>query len=140
MDPFSASASTLTMLSAAEGTCKALYNLILELNDAPQSIRCQNKKLQHLHENITSLLQLCDELPKETQLVTHLDGIRDFVQDVNRIKLDIEKRSQALDRGKGTRVKEICKWLLFDRYLKQFFHNLEHYNMIFSHALSAAQL
>lgn len=140
MDPHLTAASVLTVLGAAGGTCKVLYNLILDLKDAPSDIRRQNKKLQHLHENISCLLQVCNELPTDLQLVTHLNGVHEFFQDMRSISLDLEHKKIGLNHGRAGRVKEICKWLLFDRQLKKFFQNLEHYNIIFSHALWAAQL
>jgi hypothetical protein len=140
MDPLSASASVLTVLGAAAGTCKVLYDFIIEFKDAPEEIKWQNRKLRRLEENITCLLEVCDKLPKELQLVTHFHGIQEFVQEVNTINVDIERRKDLLGRGKTARVKEICKWLLLDRHLRRFFDNLEHYNTILSHAISAAQL
>jgi hypothetical protein len=140
MDPISTSASVLTLLGAAGGTCKVLYTLILDLKDAPEDIKRQNRKLQRLQENITCLLQICDKLPGELHLAISFDGVQEFIQELNNINVDIEKRKNSLDRGKATRVKEVCKWLLFDRHLRRFLDNLEHYNTIFGHAIAAAQL
>ena len=92
MDPLSASASVLTVLGAAAGTCKVLYDFIIEFKDAPEEIKWQNRKLRRLEENITCLLKVCDKLPKELQLATHFHGIQEFVQEVNTINVDIERR------------------------------------------------
>ena len=140
MDPLSASASVLTILGAAGGTCKILYDLIVDFKDAPEDMKWQNRKLQRLQENLICLLKTCDKLPNELQLATHFDGMLEFVQQINVINVDIERRTTSLSRGKTARVKEIGKWLLQDRHLKRFFDNLEHYNTILSHAISAAQL
>jgi hypothetical protein len=140
MDPISTSASILTVLSAAGGTCKVLYNLIFELKDTSHDIRSQNRKLQCLNSTITCLLQVCKKLPKEFQLATHLQGVEEFAHDVSFIDAKIQKRRDSLGRGKIVRVKASCKWLLFDRHLRKFFDNLEHYNIIFSYALWAALL
>lgn len=140
MDPLSASASVLTLLGAAGGTCKILYGLIIDFKDAPKEIEWQNKKLQRLLKNITCLLKICDKLPKELELATYFECMQEFVQEINMINVDIERRKISLSRGKTARVKEICKWLLHDRHLRRFFDNLEHYNTILSHAISAAQM
>jgi hypothetical protein len=140
MDPISTSASILTLLGAAAGTCKVLYALILDLKDAPKDIRWQNGKLQRLQENITCLLKICDKLPGKLHLAISFDGVQEFIQEINNINVDIEKRRNSLDDGKAARIKGVCKWLLFDRHLRRFFDNLEHYNMIFGHAIAAAQL
>lgn len=140
MDPVSTTASILTVLGAAGSTCKVIYNAILDFKDAPHDIKLQNKKLQCLHGTINCLLHVCKSLPEEFQLASHLMGMDDFIRDISFINVKIQRQSEALDRRKIIRIKESCKWFLFDRELRKFFDNLEHYNMILSHAVSIAQM
>lgn len=93
-----------------------------------------------MERNLTFLLHICEKLPPESQLAAHFGGMQEFVQEINIINEEIEKRNHSLSCGKTARVKEVFKWLLFDRHLKRFFDNHEHYNTIFSHAIWSAQL
>lgn len=147
MDPISIPASLVTLLAASGSTCRVLHSLILNLKDAPGDIRLQNKKLQCLTGTITCLLQVYNVLSKDAQLKAHLTelephvrGVSDFIQEISSIEAKIQRKKASLSRGRVSHAKESCKWLLFDRQLKKFFDNLEHYNIILSHALWAAQL
>lgn len=140
MEPVSTTASFLTVLGAAGSTCKTLHNLILDLKDADHDIRLQCKKLRCLRTTITCLLQVCDRVSADFQLEPHLYGVDEFIHDIDVISAKLEKRRNSIGDGAVNRAMESCRWLLFDRTLKKFFDNLEHYNMIISHALWAAQL
>ncbi|KAF2014999.1 ankyrin [Aaosphaeria arxii CBS 175.79] len=138
MDPISTSASIITVLTAATGTCKFLYDLILDIKDAPKEIQIQRKKLQHLQVSMEHLLKASARLPKGYQLNSTHHGMVAFMRDIEEIQDYLDRRAQASARRGVSRAKESFKWL-FDRRLRKFFDNLEHYDLIFGQAVRTVE-
>ena len=65
LDPISATASIITLLGAAGGTCKFLYNFFLGIVDAPSEIRDYSIRLEYLYRTLSTLVQVYSELPKD---------------------------------------------------------------------------
>lgn len=141
MDPISASASMLTILSAAGGSVKFIHSFIISLQDAPSELRAHNAQLDCLHRTIAFLEKVCTELPKDFQLDASLHThIVNFTREVNLVRAIVEEKNAMMGKGRGYRIRESFRWLLFDRQLKKFFNSLDHWHTIFSQAISASQL
>jgi hypothetical protein len=140
MDPVSATASILTLLGAAGGSCKFLFNFLHDLSDAPHDIQVQNKKLGCLYETLTALSQMYAQLPADFQSHPHLQGkLLEFAQDLGKVRGRIEVKTTALGKGRRHKVQESFKWLFFDRQLKKLFDSLDHWDMVLSQAMMASQ-
>jgi hypothetical protein len=143
MDPISFSASLLTLLGAAGGSCKFVYNFILDISDAPSDIHSHTVKLRCLQRTISTLIRVYSHagLPPDLQIDPTLQMyIVDFVQEIEAIKEKIEERQRSLDRGPARHLWERLKWVSSDRQLHKFYQNLDHWNTIFKQAVDATNL
>lgn len=143
MDPISFTASVLTLLGAAGGSCKFLYNFILDISDAPDEILSQNVKLRGLHQTILNLIRVYDsgDLPPELALDPALRmNILHFIKEIDIIKSKIQSKGNALGKGRVHLLWERVKWLLSDRQLHKFYSSLDNWNMIFTNAVNATEM
>lgn len=141
MDPLSASASILTILGAAGGSVKFLHQFILDFKDTPTELRSYSSHLECLHCTITCLMQVYDNLPPTFRLDARIAGwAAEFMEETTAVRSILEKKVVSMSEGRGQRVRESLRWMLFDRKVRKFFASLEHWNMIFSHAAAASQM
>ena len=141
MDPISATSSILTLLGAAGGSCKFLFDFLLNLAEAPRDIRTQNERLGCIHETITTLIQTYSQLPSEFQFQPYLkSGLVAFTNKLGKIRAKIETRSTLLQKGRIRSLDESFKWLFYDRKLRKFLASLDEWDMILSQAVMASQL
>ena len=143
MDPASFSASILALLGAAGGSCKFIYNFILDISDAPANIHSQTVKLRCLHQTISSLIQVYDnpDLPPDLQMDPTLRlHIINFVHEIETIKAKIQSKARTLEKGRAHRLWARLKWLSSDRQLRKFYNSSDHWNTIFSQAVSRTKL
>jgi hypothetical protein len=142
MDPVSVSASVVTLLAAAGGSCKFLHAFVLDIADAPQDIRKQNEMLNCLTHTLTRLSQVCSEIPENFRFETPLhEWIARFSTEVSSTRDRIEVRAASLDHGRYIRrIQGSFRWVIFDRQLRKFYGSLEHWNIVFSQACNALQM
>lgn len=142
MDPVGGVASILTLLNAAAGTCELLHTLVLDIKDASRDIRAQNEKLHCLHMTITQLAAIYAKLPEESQRGAPWHRwIEDFAVEVAFIRDKVQRKVASIENASlGIRLQEGCRWILFDRQLRRFYESLEHWNIVFSQAVSVSQL
>lgn len=143
MDPASFSASILALLGAAGGSCKFIYNFILDISDAPADIHSQTVKLRCLHQTISNLIWVYDnpDLPPDLQMDPTLRlHIINFVHEIETIKAKIQSKACALEKGRAHRLWARLKWLSSDRQLHKFYDSSDHWNTIFSQAVSRTKL
>lgn len=143
MDPISFSASILTLLGAAGGSCNFIYRFILDISDAPADIHSHSVKLRCLHHTISNLIRVYEHT--DLPLDLHMDPmlrvhIVDFVDEIGKIKAKIESKGRMLEKGRTHHIWARLKWLSSDRQLHKFYDSLDHWNTIFSQAVSVTKL
>jgi hypothetical protein len=135
-DPISATASVLTMLGAAGGTSKFLYNLIVDIADAPSEIRAHMIRFECLNRTLSTLIQTYGSLPQDIPPDTVLcDRLSQFLEEAERIRTKFQGKTEASTFG----IRERCRWLYSDRHLKKFLASLQQWDMIFTQAILAVQ-
>lgn len=140
MDPVSTTASVVTLLGATGGTIKVIYNAISAIVDAPHEIRMQSKSLESFCSTITSLIHVCEQLPEEFPINLNLCGIEEFIDNAKSLEAKLKAKDARIRSGNIGRVREGCRWLLFDRQLKRFFDSLEHWNIVLCQGLWVTQM
>lgn len=142
MDPVSVSASVITLLAAAGGSCKFLHTFVLDITDAPQEIRKQNEILKCLTHTLMYLSQVCGEISENFCSESGLpEWITRFNTEVSSTRDRIEAKATSLARGRYIRRMQCnFRWITFDRHLRKFYGSLEHWNIVFSQGCSALQL
>lgn len=143
MDPISFTASVLTLLAAAGGSCKFLYNFVLDISDAPSEIYSQNIKLRSLHRTFLSLIQFYEspDLPPELQLDSDLRAnLLRFIDAIGVFKTRIQKRGRRLDRNRRHHAWERLIWLSSDRELHKFYSSLDSWDTIFRNTASGTTM
>jgi len=140
MDPVSAVASVLTLLVAAESSCKFIYEFVHNIVEAPVEIQAHITKLESLDRTLSTLLQIYSSLPHDTPVDTILiSRIKDFLGELKIVQQKIGANNSWESLGRGQRIRARCKWLSSDRWLQKFFASLEQWNIIFSQAILAVQ-
>lgn len=85
-DPILVTAGALTLLAAAGSSAKFLYNLVFEIHDAPSEIRSQNTKLRLLHQTVSDVKRVYDNLPQAVELESRLrTDIIEFIEEIDSI-------------------------------------------------------
>lgn len=141
MEPVGASASILTLLGATGESCKFIYNLYVDLSDAPKDIQTQTKKFQSFNLTIQQLIVAYEKLPSDFEVDIRLQKeIATFQIEVTSMKIRLERRFDAMRQSRSLRWKECCKWLLFDRQLNKFLNTMDHWYMIMNQAATIAQM
>jgi hypothetical protein len=143
MEPVSFTASVLTLLAAAGGSCKFLYNFVLDVSDAPSEIYSQNSKLSSLHRTFLGLIQIYEspELPPELQLDSDLHkNLLRFIDAIDAFKTKIQRRGRRLDRNRRHHAWERLIWLSSDRELHKFYSSLDNWDIIFRNAVSGTTM
>jgi hypothetical protein len=140
MDPVSTAASAITLLGATGGTIKVLHEAINTFADAPREIKAQSKSLESFCLTIDSLKLACEQIPNEFPLKLDLCGIKELIAEARSLEARLKAKSVRVTANKFERVREGCKWLLFDQQSKKFFKSLNTWNVILSQALWVAQM
>ncbi|CAI6340834.1 unnamed protein product [Periconia digitata] len=142
MDPVSASASILTLVGAAGGSCKFLHSFILDIADAPREIRISNQKLCCLARSFDCLTNVYSKVPSHYRIdSTVVHELELFIQEIFTINKVVKSKAASLiDEGSVKQLWHSFRWLLFDRRLQKFFASLEHWNIVFSQAVAISQL
>ena len=141
MEPIGGTASVLTLLAAAGGTCKFLYSTFSDLADAPRNIQACNAKLRRLDMSVQRLLQAYQKLPPDFALDEQLwDEFTRFKKEIDSFKTTIEAKGAKVKKSRRQAVRESCKWLLFDRHLTRFSESLDHWNQFLCQTAQATQV
>lgn len=131
-DPISFTASVLTLLAAAGGSCKFLYNFVLDIQDTPVEIQTQTIKLRCLHQTISNVIRVYDGLPQEIQLESHVrSDIVGFIEEIENIKTSVHEKDRKLNLGRMHHWKEKLKWLSYDRQITKFYSSLDQWEKVF---------
>jgi hypothetical protein len=140
MDPVSTVASIITLLGATGGTIKVVYDTINTFADAPREIKAQRNSLESFCLAIDNLKQVCEQIPSEFPLKLDLCGIEELIEEARSLERKLKVKSVRVAANKSGRVREGCKWLLFDQQSKKFFKSLDTWNIILSQASVGAQM
>jgi hypothetical protein len=140
MDPVSAAASFITLLGATGRTIKVVYDAINTYADAPREIKAQSKILESFCLTIDSLKFACEQIPNEFPLKLDLCGIEELIAEAQSLEARLKVKSARVTANKSGRMREGCKWLLFDQQSKRFFKSLDTWNIVLSQALWVAQM
>jgi hypothetical protein len=140
MDPVSATASVVTLLSVTSGTIKVVYNLLIAFVDAPHEIMMQIRSLESFCTTINSLRNAYERIPDEFALKVDLGGIEELVEEAKSLTTKLNTQTVRITSGHIGRARESCKWMLFDRQSRKFFKSLGRWDIILSQALWAAQM
>jgi len=141
MEPVGFSASIITLLAAAGGSCKYLHNLLLDFTEAPHDVQVQAMKLKCLEITVQQLIRAYQKSPCGFEAETWLqEEFKHFERQVTTMKAKMEKRAGLMGRGRTKRWKESCRWMLFDREMNKFLLTVDHWSLILTHATSTAQL
>jgi hypothetical protein len=141
MDPFSASASLLTILGAAGSSIKCIHQLVLNFKDAPADIEGYRNHLECLYQTITCLTRVYKTLPPDFQLDARISRcLREFTKETGEVHSKLERKLVSMGESRGHRMRESFRWLLFDRKVKKYFASLEHWNTILSQTAAALQM
>jgi len=141
MDPLSVSASIITLLAAAGGSCKFVYNSIFDIADAPAEVQSYRSRLECLERTFSTLLQIYSTLPQDIQVDTVLQNrLVEFGKEIQAMKRSIGAKDNLVRLSYGHRMRERCKWLLHDRQLQKFLCSLEQWDLVFSQAIASIHM
>jgi hypothetical protein len=140
MDPLSVTASAITLLGAAGGTIKVVYNAISTFKDAPREIKAHSKSLESFCFTIDNLKLACEQIPNEFPLNLDRCGLEELTQEARVLEKKLKTKSARVTANNVGRWHEGCKWLLFDLQTKKFFKSLDTWNIVLFQALWTAQM
>ena len=142
MDPLSAAASVVGLLSVAGNSCKSVLVFFRSFSDAPADIQSQYVSIQSLQTTFTALGTLYANLPTSEQSNHGLAAKTTvFLGKIEVIEDKIRLSNAMLSRGTIHRTWARIKWsLAADRWLEKFFDGLIIWNIVFSNEVAAVQV
>lgn len=142
MDALSVSGSVVALLTVAAGSCGYLFAFFRSLSDTPADIRSLSNSIRCLQTTLLGLRTLYADLPVDYQMRSGLAAkITEFLGKTREVEQMISSSSAMLSRGTMRRSWTRVKWTLTsDRWLGKFFKDLEFWNLLFSHEVSAVQM
>jgi hypothetical protein len=142
MDPISATASVLALLTAATDSCKFLSKNIRTIYNAPVDIQAQCDIIEAMLATLTRISVLWKDLPPPIAVSSELSQkLTSFVEEIEDVKISMKQLSKSLTRGSVHGAIVRIKWTAFgtDR-LSRFMKRTIHWNSIFSNEIQAIQM
>lgn len=134
MDPFSTTASAVTVAGLLGQSCLSIANFFRDFSQAPIEINHHHTAFRALHAGIRQIEALQREHPSTIVLTPEFAALlTDWLKDFDNVEMKLSRKRESLDKDKFTRTRAKIRWSLsLDPWLEKFLNRVQIYHSIFS--------
>lgn len=134
MDPFSTTASSVTVAGLLGQSCLFIANFLRDFYQAPDEINHHHTALRALHAGLRQIQALQTEHASTIVLTPEFAVLlTDWSKDFEHVEMKLSRRREKLDKDKCTKTWVRMRWSLsLDPWLGKFLNRVQIYHSIFS--------